>query len=67
MRDTIPVLEALIKAPGRIKSSANMILVKLEVNETPRFKSAQIQLLRYMNNLDYCINGKLLRFDMMSK
>jgi hypothetical protein len=67
MRDTIPVLEALIKAPGRIQSSANMILVKLEINETPRFKSAQIQLLRYMNNLDCRINGKFLRFDKMSK
>ena len=67
MRDTIPVLEALIKAPGKIQSSANMIFVKLEISETPRFKSAQIQLLRYMNNLDCHINGKLLRFDKMSK
>lgn len=65
-RDTIPVLEALIKAPGKIQSTANMIIVKLELNQTPRYKSSQIQLLRYMNNLDCRINGKLLRFDKMS-
>lgn len=65
-RDTIPVLETLIKAPGRIQSTANMILVKLETVETPRFKSAQRQLLRYMNNLGCRINGKLLQFDVMS-
>lgn len=65
-RDTIPVLESLIKAPGRIQTTANMILVKLETSETPRFKSAQIQLLRYMNNLGCRINGKLLQFDKMS-
>jgi hypothetical protein len=65
-RDTIPVLEALIKAPGRIQSTANIILVKLETNDTPRFKSAQRQLLRYMNNLGCRINGKLLQFDVMS-
>ncbi len=65
-RDTIPVLESLIKARGRIQSTPNMVLVKLELNETPRFKSAQIQLLRYMNNLGCHINGKLLQFDKMS-
>jgi len=65
-RDTIPVLESLIKAPGRIQSTANMILVKLELNQTPRYKSAQIQLLRFMNNLGCRINGKLLQFDKMS-
>lgn len=62
-RDTIPVLEALIKAPGRIKSSPNSLLVTLETQETPRYKSAQIQLLRYVNNLNIKINGKLLRFN----
>ena len=67
MRDAIPVLEALIKKPGRIQRYPNMMLVKLEINETPIFKSAQKQLLRYMNNLDCCINGKFLRFDKMSK
>lgn len=66
-RDTIPVLEALINAPGRIRSTPLSILVKLETLDTPRFKSAQIQLLRYMNNLKIKINGKLLQFDTMSK
>jgi hypothetical protein len=64
-RDTIPVLEALINAPGRMQSTANMLLVKLETNNTPRYKSAQIQLLRYINNLGCHINGKLLQFDAM--
>jgi len=67
MRDAIPVLETLIKKPGRIQRYPNMMLVKLEINETPIFKSAQKQLLRYMNNLDCCINGKFLRFNKMSK
>ncbi len=66
-RDTIPVLEALINAPGRIKSTPLAILIKLETLDTPRFKSAQIQLLRYMNSLNIKINGKLLQFDTMSK
>jgi len=65
-RDTIPVLESLIKDPGRIQSTANIILVKLEINQAPRFKSAQIQLLHFMNNLSCRINGKLLQFDKMS-
>ncbi len=62
-RDTIPVLEALIKAPGRIKSSPNSLLMTLETQETPRYKSAQIQLLRYVNSLNIKLNGKLLRFN----
>ncbi len=61
-RDTIPVLEALIKAPGKIKNTQKCILVRIEVHTTPRYKSAQIQLLRYMNNLNIKINGKLLQY-----
>jgi len=61
-RDTIPVLEALIKAPGRIKSTSDSLLIGLETQETPRYKSAQIQLLRYVNSLNIKINGKLLQF-----
>jgi hypothetical protein len=61
-RDTIPVFEALIKSPGRIKSTKESILISMQTLETPRYKSAQIQLFRYMNNLKIKINGKLLLF-----
>lgn len=61
-RDTIPVLEALIKAPGKIKSTSTMILVKVETLLVPRYRAAQIQLLRFMNHLNVRINGKLLQF-----
>lgn len=61
-RDTIPVLETLIKAPGKISSSSTLILVKMETLKVPRYRSAQIQLLRFMNHLNVRINGKLLQF-----
>jgi hypothetical protein len=65
-RDTLPVLESLINAPGKIKATKQMLHIKLELQETPRFRSAQIQLIRYINNLNISLNGKLVQFDKMS-
>ncbi len=65
-RDTIPVLEALIKAPGRIRSTPNSLIIKLETLQVPRYKSAQIQLMRAINKNKIKINGKIIQFDKMS-
>lgn len=65
-RDTLPVLESLINAPGKIKSTKHVLHIKLDLQETPRFKSAQCQLLRYLNNLSISLNGKRVQFDKMS-
>jgi hypothetical protein len=41
-----------------------MITVKLEPMEIPRFRDAQIQLCRYLNNEKIKLpNGKLLQYD----
>ena len=64
-RDTIPVLEALIKAHGRIRSTPNTLHIKLETIEVPRYKSAQIQLMRMINKAKIQINGKRIVFDSM--
>ena len=64
-RDTIPVLEALIKAPGRIRSTPNTLYIKLETLEVPRYKSSQIQLMRMINKAKIQINGKRIVFDSM--
>ena len=65
-RHALPVLESLISAPGRIQTTKDTITIQLDLQETPRFKSAQQQLLRYVNNMCIRLNGKLVQFDKMS-
>lgn len=63
-RDLYPVLEAITGCRGWIKSTSEMITVKLEALETPRFRAAQIQLCRVLNEKQIRFsNGKLLQFD----
>ena len=65
-RHALPVLESIISAPGRIQTTKDTITLQLDLQETPRFRSAQIQLMRYMNNMSIRLNGKLVQFDKMS-
>ena len=63
-RDLLPVLDAITRSKGWIKSTKDMVIVKLEPLETPRFKDAQIQLCRHINSQKIKLpNGKLLQYD----
>jgi len=63
-RDLLPVLDAITSSRGWIKSSKDTIVVRLEPLEIPRFRDAQVQLCRYLNNQKIKLpNGKLLQYD----
>lgn len=67
-RDLIPVLEAITKCTGKIKSTRNTIIVKLEPLERPKFRQAQIQFFRRLNEMEAKFdNGKKLLFDVKIK
>ena len=66
-RDLLPVLDAITSARGWIKSTKESLIVRLEPLEVARFKDAQVQLCRKMNNEKIKLpNGKLLQFDVGS-
>ena len=56
-RDMLPVLEAITKCRGWIKSTSQAIIVKLEPLDTPRFRIAQIQLCRAMSEKNIRLNN----------
>jgi hypothetical protein len=63
-RDLLPVLDAITRSRGWIKSTKDTLIVRLEPLETPRFRDAQIQLCRNLNNQNIKLpNGKLLQYD----
>lgn len=63
-RDLIPVLEAITKCSGIVKSTKNSIIVKLEPLERPKFRQAQIQFCRKLNEMGAKLdNGKKIFFD----
>lgn len=63
-RDLLPVLDAITSSRGWIKSSKDTIVVRLEPLEIPRFRDAQVQLCRHLNNQKIKLpNGKLLQYD----
>lgn len=63
-RDLLPILDAITSSRGWIKNTKNTLTVRLEPMEIPRFKDAQIQLCRYLNNQKIKLpNGKLLQYD----
>lgn len=63
-RDLIPVLEAITNCHGWIKSTSEVIEIRLEPLDTPRFKAAQIQLCTRLNEMNIRLNnGKLLLYD----
>ncbi len=63
-RDLLPILDAITSSRGWIKNTKNILTVRLEPMEIPRFKDAQIQLCRYLNNQKIKLpNGKLLQYD----
>lgn len=66
-RDLLPVLDAITSSRGWIKSTKENLIVRLEPLEVARFKDAQVQLCRKMNNEKIKLpNGKLLQFDVGS-
>ena len=66
-RDTIPVLEAIIRGNGWIKTTKTTVTVRLEPLERQSYHSAQIQLCRHLNTLKTKLgNGKILLFDVAS-
>jgi len=63
-RDLLPLLDAITSSRGWIKNTKDTMIVRIEPLETPRFKTAQIQLCRYLNNKETKLpNGKLLQYD----
>jgi len=63
-RDLQPVLDAITQSRGWIKSTKEAMEIRLEPLETPRFKAAQIQLCRYLNEQEIRLeNGKRLLYD----
>lgn len=67
-RDLIPVIEAITRCRGWIKTTPEAVLVRLEPLEVPRFQAAQIQLCRALNQMEARLsNGKLLLYDVGEK
>lgn len=67
-RDLIPVLEAITSCRGWIKSTRESIEVRLESLDIPRFKAAQIQLCRALNEKNIRLNNrKRLLYDVRPK
>lgn len=63
-RDLIPVLEAITNSRGWVRSTKESVEVRLEPLDTPRFKAAQIQLCRALNEKNIRLkNGKRLLYD----
>ena len=63
-RDLQPVLDAITHSRGWIKSTKEVMEIRLEPLETPRFHAAQIQLCRYLNEQEIRLeNGKRLLYD----
>jgi len=63
-RDLLPVLDAITSSKGWLKSTNNMLIVRLEPLESQRFRDAQIQLCRHLNAKKIKLpNGKLLQYD----
>jgi hypothetical protein len=66
-RDLIPVLDAITKSRGWIRSTKEVIEIRIEPLETKRFEAAQIQLCRYFNEKEIRLaNGKRLLYDVGS-
>lgn len=63
-RNTIPVLEAITKCKGWIKSTPEAIYCRLEPLDNTGFRLAQIQLCRKLNELEIRLpNGKRIFYD----
>jgi hypothetical protein len=63
-RDLLPVLEAIIKCRGKVRSTKSSLIVKLEPLERPQFRHAQEQLCRHINQMNVQLhNDKTLMFD----
>lgn len=68
IRDTIPLLEAIIKGKGWVKTTKTTVEVRLEPLERKSYRAAQIQLCRHLNTLETKLgNGKILFFDVADK
>lgn len=63
-RDLLPVLEAITKCKGKVRSTKSSLIVKLEPLERPQFRHAQEQLFRHINQMNVKLhNDKMLMFD----
>jgi transposase len=63
-RDMIPVLEAITSSRGWVRSTKEVVEIRMEPLDIPRFKAAQIQLCRALNEKQIRLkNGKLLLYD----
>jgi transposase len=66
-RELIPVLEAITKCKGTVKSTKDTISIILEPLDRPKFRQAQIQFCRKLNEMGAKLdNGKKIFFDVAS-
>ena len=63
-RDLLPVLDAITYCHGWVRSTREVIEIRLEPLDTPGFRAAQIQLCRALNEKEIRLrNGKRLLYD----
>lgn len=63
-RDLIPILDVITKGKGWVKSTPEAIEIRLEPLDIPRYRAAQIQLCRALNEKEIRLkNGKRLFYD----
>ena len=66
-RDLLPVLDAITYCRGWVRSTREVVEVRLEPLDIPRFRAAQIQLCRALNEKEIRLrNGKRLLYDVGS-
>jgi hypothetical protein len=63
-RDLIPAVEAMTRCRGWVRSRSEVIEVRFEPLDTPRYRAAQIQLCRTLNEREIRFpNGKRILYD----
>jgi uncharacterized protein YukE len=67
-RDVVNLLDHITRCQGWVKSTHKVVLVQLEPMDLPRYRVAQKEFIKELNNLKPCLpNGKAIRFSVGDK
>ncbi len=67
-RDVVNLLDHITRCQGWLKSTHKAVLVQLEPMDLPRYRVAQKEFIKEVNNLKPCLpNGKEIRFSVGDK
>lgn len=67
-RDVVNLVDHITRCQGWVKSTHNVVLVQLEPMDLPRYRVAQKEFIKELNNLKPCLpNGKAMRFSVGDK